>query len=153
MNNPMRIALVTTLTLAAAACNRGKSETDRNVTGQGNQTEITSANVKAEADHAAKLKDEHYKERAELQKNFDAQDRKASYLKQKATHTVGTVKKNADAAIAEVDARRNTAKSSLSRLADDMSPSWDSTKKLVDDDIGSYGKAVDALENTLEKKK
>lgn len=144
MNNPMRVMLAAAvLTLVGTACDRRKTET--------RETTTTGAEIKERADDIAKLKADHAEAKHKLEGKLEAQERKATYLKQKAAKAVGKEKLNANAAVAELDARRTTAKTSLGRLTDEVSPAWDSTKKAAEDDIDAYEKAVDALENTLKK--
>jgi hypothetical protein len=153
MKKPIRVMLVAIgLTLAASAC-RDKSEAERKAAEAEKQSEatITAAKVQAEADEA-KLKAAHDIDRMKLQKDLDAHDRKASYLKAKAAKQVGATKKNADAAITEFEARRATAKTSLGKLTDDKAPGWDTSKKTAEDDVAAVGKSVDAIEHTLTKK-
>lgn len=156
MNEHMRVLLVAVgLTLAGAACDRGKAEAERKAAEadkQAQEATITAAKVKAESEDAAKLKASHAEARTKLQQKFDGLERKSTYLKQKAVKAVGKEKLNASAAIAELDARKTTAKTSLGRLMDDTSPAWDTAKKGAEDDVDSFEKSVDALEHTLEKK-
>jgi hypothetical protein len=153
MKKPMRVVLVAIgLTLAVSAC-RGKSEAERKAAEEqkAQEANLTAAKMQAEADEA-KLKAAHEQERMKLQKEMDAHDRKASYLKAKAAKQIGATKKNADAAITELDARHAAAKASLGKLMDDKAPDWDASKKTAEDDVAAVGKSVDALERTLSKK-
>ncbi len=138
------------LTLAVSAC-KGKGEAERKAEEQKAQ-EATITAAKVEAEQAAKLRSAHADERGKLQKELDAHDRKAAYLKEKAAKTVGATKKNAEAAIAELDARAAAARASMKTLGDDASPQWDASRKVAEDDIAAMGKAVNALERTLAKK-
>jgi hypothetical protein len=155
MNKHMRAALVVMgLTLGVTAC-KGKEEAERKAAEgekQSQEATLTAAKMRAEADETAKLKAARSDARMKLQKDFDAMERKSTHLREKAAKSVGTTKKNADAAIAELDTRRTAAKASLNRLADDASPAWDATKKTAEDDIAAVGRAVDALEVTIIKK-
>lgn len=149
MKKQIQVVLVAMgLTLVSAACDRGKAEAER----RAQEATLTAAKVQAQTDESAKLKAAHTESRDKLQKDLDASDRKATYLKQKAAHTVGTTKKNADAAITELDARHTAAKASLSKLGDDASPAWDAMRKTAEDDVAAVGKAVDTLEGTLGRK-
>lgn len=154
MNKHMRAALVAVgLTLAMTAC-KGKEEAERKAAEadrQAQEATLTAAKMRAEADEAAKMRAAHAEARTRLQKDLDAVDRKATYLREKAAKAVGVTKKNADAAIAEVEARRTAAKAAMNRLVDDASPAWEATKKTAEDEIASVGKAVDSLERTLTK--
>ncbi|HVH43600.1 MAG TPA: hypothetical protein VM925_14695 [Labilithrix sp.] len=155
MKNHIRVVLVAIgLTLATTACDRGKAEAERKAAEaekQAQETTITAARMQAEAEEAAKSKRAHVEARTKVQKDFEAYERKATYLKEKAAKTVGTTKKNADAAINELASREAKAKASLSKLADDAAPAWDETKKTAEDDVAAVGKAVEALEHTITK--
>lgn len=150
MNTIVRAATVGgVLILVTTGCDRREAERKAEQDRRSQEATITAAKVEAEN---AKLKAAHAEARVGLQKDLDAADRKAMSLKLKAAKTVGVQKKNADAAIAELDKRRDAAKVSMSKLGDDMSPAWDETKKAADDDVAAVGKAVDALERTLAKR-
>lgn len=145
MNNLRRVMLATAiLVVASPACKR---KTDV----ESKETTTTGAEMREKAEETAKLKADHAEARHKLEGKLEAQERKATYLKQKAAKAVGKEKLNANAAIAELDARRTTAKTSLARLGDETSPAWDSAKKAAEDDIDGLEKAVDALEKTLKK--
>lgn len=145
MNNPMRVMLAAAvLTLAGTACEKRKTETRETTT-------TTGAEVNRKSEDMAKMKADRAEDRHKLEGKLEAQERKATYLKQKAAKAAGKEKLNANAAIAELDARRTTAKTSLSRLSDDTSAAWDSTKKAAEDDIDAFEKSVDSLEKTLKK--
>lgn len=156
MNKHMQWALVAMgLTLATTACDRGKAEAERKAAEaekQAQEATLTAAKVQAEAEATTRMKAAHADARAKLQKEFDALDRKATYLKSKATKTAGTTRRNADAAIAELESRRMAAKASLTRLANDADSAWDATKRTAEDDIAAVGKSVESLDHTLMKK-
>ena len=144
------------LTLASSACDRGKAEAERKAAEaerQAQEATITAGQMQAQAEEAAKTKAAHVEARTKLQKDFDAHERKASYLKEKAAQATGAVKKTADAAIAEYEARRASEKASLDKLGDEAAPAWDATKQTAEEDIAAVGRAVDSLEQTLTKKK
>jgi hypothetical protein len=147
MNKYTRLVLVTLgLVAAATACNR-KTE----ATKEAEETTITGGKMNVEASEAAKLKQEHTDTVNKLTKELDDLDRKGTYLKEKATKTTGTIKKNADAAIIELNSRATIAKTSLSRLPTEAGAAWDSAKKATEDDVKAVEKAVDSLEHTLGK--
>lgn len=155
MKKHIRLALAAiAVTLAATGCKGSRQEVERKAqeAEQKAEAELTAAKIKAEKEESAKVKAERADERAKLQKDLDAHERKASYLRQKAAKTVGATKRNADAALNELDARRVTAKASMSRLSDETTANWDATKKSAEDDIAAVGRAVDSLEHTLAKK-
>jgi hypothetical protein len=157
MKKHNRVMLVAIgLTLATTACNRGKAEAERKAAEaqqRAQEATITAGQMQAQAEEAARSRAAHAEARSKLQKDFDAHERKAAYLKEKAAKATGAARKNADAAIAEYEARRTSAKASLNHLSDDAAPTWDATKKTAEDDIAAVGRAVDALEQTLTKKK
>ncbi len=90
--------------------------------------------------------------KTKLQKDIDAAGRKATYLKEKAAKVTGAAKKNADAAVAELDTRDAAAKASLAKLDASSTTTWDTQKVAVESDIAALNKAVDSLETTLKAK-
>lgn len=153
-----RAALIAVcLTAGTAACDNGKAEADKKAAEAAKEAQEAAAKAslkKSEADEAAaKAKIAHIEVKSKLQKDLDAHDRKATYLKDKAAKLTGDVKKNADAAVAELETRRTTAKTSLAKLSEDsVDSAWDSAKKAAEDDIAAVGKAVDSLETAALKK-
>lgn len=151
----VRAALVvTSLAAAQVACKDTEAERKAaEAAKQAQEAETTAAKMRAESDQAVeKLKVTHTDARTKLQRDLDTHERKATYLKEKAAKLTGDKKKNADAAVTELTSRQTTAKASLARLANDADPAWDATKKTVEDDIAAVGKAVDSLEQAVEKK-
>lgn len=140
------------IVLGATGCDRGRAERERLEGDRTQETETTGAKTKSAAEELAKTKADHSETRTKLLQKFEAEERKASHLKQKAAKAVGKEKLNANAAIAELDARRATAKTSLGRLSDEASPVWDSVKKSAEDDVDSFERAVETLEQTISKK-
>ena len=155
MTNHIRWTLVAfSLSVFAFACDRGKAEAEKKAAEaeqQAQETTITPARVKAEEE--AKLKTARAEERGHLQKQLDAHERKADYLKDKAAKTAGATKQNANAAISELNARLASAKESVGKLADDTSPAWDAAKSAAANDLAAVERATDSLEQTLTKKK
>lgn len=155
MTNHIRWTLVAfSLSVFAFACDRGKAEAEKKAAEaeqQAQETTITAARVKAEEE--AKLKTARAEERGHLQKQLDAHERKADYLKDKAAKTAGATKQNANAAISELNARLASAKESVGKLADDTSPAWDAAKSAAANDLAAVERATDSLEQTLTKKK
>ena len=88
--------------------------------------------------------------KAKLQKDLDAADRKAVYLKEKAAKLTGAPKKNADAAVTELDTRHAAAKASVAKLDTATGAAWDTQKVAVESDIAALNKAVESLETTLK---
>ncbi|HVJ88899.1 MAG TPA: hypothetical protein VM580_03785 [Labilithrix sp.] len=156
MTNHIRWTLVAfSLSVFAFACDRGKAEAEKKAAEaeqQAQETTITAARVKAEEEEA-KLKMARAEERSHLQKQLDAHERKADYLKDKAAKTAGATKQNANAAISELNARLASAKESVGKLADDTSPAWDAAKSAAANDLAAVERATDSLEQTLTKKK
>jgi hypothetical protein len=110
-----------------------------------------AASAKKEADDkAAKANTE---AKAKLQKDVDAADRKATYLKEKAAKATGATKKNADAAVTELDTRRAAAKASIAKLDTATGAGWDAAKTAAESDIAALNKAVESLETTLKSAK
>jgi hypothetical protein len=122
------------------------------------QTETTSAEVargEREAAEAKQAAEEattklHAEVRSRLQSDFDAADRKASYLKAKASKATGVVKKDADAAVVEFDRRRAAADAGLKKLDAGASGTWDSARTEAESLVESMRKGVDSLEATLK---
>lgn len=113
------------------------------------EEKATAATKKAEegaldAKHAADAK--------KVQSQFDASDRKSAYLKEKAAKATGAAKKNAEAAVAELDKRRSTANESIKGLQGATGAAWDTAKAKADEDVASFGKAVESLEQTVATK-
>lgn len=110
----------------------------------------------AETAAAKKLADDmekaHADVRAKLQKDADAADRKATYWKEKAAKTTGTVKKNADAAVMEVDKRQAAATDGIKNLATQTGAGWDTAKSQVESDVAAFAKSVEALETAVKAK-
>ncbi|AKU96077.1 TPR repeat-containing protein [Labilithrix luteola] len=98
------------------------------------------------------LNAKHAAEQKKLQSQFDANDRKSTYLKEKAGKATGNAKKNADAAVAELDKRRATASESIKNVQSATGAAWDTAKAKADEDVAAYGKAVESLEQTIATK-
>lgn len=109
----------------------------------------TDAAKKAEEEA---LNAQHAAEQKKLQSQFDASDRKSTYLKEKAAKSTGNAKKNADAAVAELDKRRTTASESLKSVQSATGAAWDAAKAKAEEDIAAYGKSVESLEQTIASK-
>ncbi len=107
-----------------------------------------AAAAKETADAAAK---DAADARDKLQKAIDASDRKASSLKEKLAKATGTVRKNADAAAAEVDKRRAAVNASLANLGSATGTAWATARTQVEADTAALDKSIDALETTLKK--
>jgi hypothetical protein len=142
--------------LSTAACKKDTAEADKAAAQAAK--EANEASEKANAakqkanEEAAKANLARSEARTKLQKDLDAHERKATYLKEKAAKATGAAKQNAAAAVTELDTRSAAAKASIAKLADDSATGWESLKKTAEDDVASVGKAVDSLEKTLEKK-
>lgn len=89
--------------------------------------------------------------RMALQKDIDAADRKLTYLKEKAAKATGAMKKNADAAAAEVDKRREAVKTNMASLEAATGDAWTTAKGQVEADIAALNKSVETLETSLKK--
>jgi colicin import membrane protein len=147
--------LLVALTLACSvACNKGEEEEAARKAAAAEQ-EAREAQAKANAakleaeQEAATARTARAESRDKLQKDLDAHERKAAHLKEKAAAAKGATKKNADAAVVELDKRRDTAKASLTKLSDYTAAAWDDTREAAEDDVEAVGKAVDSLESTL----
>lgn len=112
------------------------------------EDKASAAKVEAEA----KVAKANAEIKTKLQKDIDAAERKATYLKEKAAKVTGAAKKNADAAVAELDTRHATAKASLAKLDTATGAAWDTAKVGVESDIAALNKAVESLETTLKAK-
>lgn len=150
-------ALAIALTSATIACDNGKAEADKKAAeamkASKEADDKAAAAKKTAEEEAAKAKAGHTEFRAKLQKDVDAHERKATYLKEKASKLTGDAKKNADAAVTELDKRREAAKASLAKLGDDSATTWDAFKKTAEDDVAALGKSIESLETVIEKKK
>lgn len=104
----------------------------------------------AKADAAADAEKVHAETGAQLQKDFDAADRRFNELEVKAASATGAAKKRATTAIADVNAREKAAMASIAKLRDATGAGWDTTKAQVDSDMVALNQAIDALENTLK---
>ncbi len=150
------VALTLALSTFSAACDKGTKEADQKAaeaakTAKDAEDKANAAKLKAD-EEKAKAAAAHAEARNKLQKDMDAHDRKGTYLREKAAKATGAAKANADAAVKELDARRDAAKASVAKLSDDASPTWDGLRKTAEDDIAAVGKAVDTLETTVNKK-
>lgn len=92
----------------------------------------------------------HAETAAQLQKTFDAADRRYSVLKEKAASATGAAKQRADAAIADANAREASVMAGIAKLRDASGAAWDTTKTQVDSDIVALNQAVDSLESALK---
>ncbi len=112
-------------------------------------TNVEVARKEAEAvkqkviDDAAKLS-------AKLQSGIDESERKLAALKVRAKVVTGSMKKNADAAMVEVEARRATLKADMVKLNAATGAAWDTARLQVEADATALAKAVDAFELTLK---
>ena len=158
-------ALLFALTISAVGCG---SKTEQKASGDVSATSDHAAqdNKATEAEQArgaAKLEAANAKEAADsdaakahkiahdkLQSDFDASDRKFNALKEKAANVTGAKKKTADTAVAEVTKREATVMASIAKLRDATGATWDSMKTQVEADTALLGKAIDALETTVQ---
>ena len=148
--------LAVALTVGVAACGNkaeeAKKEADQKAAEaakSAKEADDKAAAAKKEADDKAAKANAEIK--AKLQKDLDAADRKAVYLKEKAAKITGATKKNADAAVTELDTRHAAAKASIAKLDTATGAAWETQKVAVESDIAALNKAVDSLETTLKK--
>jgi uncharacterized protein YPO0396 len=148
---------LTVLSFVAAsglvACNKEPKRDDQ----------AAQANTAAAAAREAEQKAAAEKQRAEgeaakvariqalgnLQKQIDAADRKIEYLKDKVNKAKGATKKNADAAVAELDKRRAAVVESMKKLEDDQLPTWDAVYAEAAPEAAALDQSVNSLEQTL----
>jgi hypothetical protein len=90
--------------------------------------------------------------RAAVKKEIDGADRKITYLKEKAAKLTGAAKKNADAALAEVDKRREGVRADFAKLETAGAGDWNALKTAATTNIEQLTKAVEALEAVVTKK-
>ena len=121
---------------AAEAAKAAREASDKAVAAQ---KEVSDQAMKASAEA-----------RALYQKGIDDAERKLTYLKNKAAKAKGTMKKNAEAAAAEVDKRHQAAKASLAKLETATGTAWDTAKSQAETDIAALNKSVDVFEATLK---
>lgn len=145
------------LTTAVAACGNKEEEARKEAEAKAAEAakaakEAQEKAAKEEAEAQAKIAKANGEIKAKLQKDIDAAGRKATYLKEKAAKATGAAKKNADAAVAELDARDATAKSDLAKLDAATGDAFNTAKNTVEADIAALNKAVDSLETTLKGK-
>jgi colicin import membrane protein len=145
--------LAVALTVGVAACGNkaeeAKKEADQKAAEAAKEADDKAAAAKKEADDKAAKANAEIK--AKLQKDLDAAERKAVYLKEKAAKVTGATKKNADAAVTELDTRSAAAKASVAKLDTSTGAAWETQKVAVESDIAALNKAVDSLETTLKK--
>jgi hypothetical protein len=155
MHTEMRVRalalLIAVATGGPAGCNHGKA-----ADAQKEADAEAAAKAAKEADDQASAARKAARSNAEtkkkLQKEIDAGDRRAVYLKEKAAKASGVTKKSADAAIADIDTREATAKVDMAKLDPDDATSWDTQRSAVEADIAAVKKAVDSLETIVEAK-
>jgi len=158
MNNLSRAAVAAfALSLGVLACGDKEKEAAQAAAAASAKTaeEATKAAEEAKKKAEEEAKAAAAKVTAEavnkVQKELDAADRKFTYLKDKAAKATAAQKKNADAAVAEVDKRREAVKSAIEKLAaggDD----WEGLKTAVESALGELTKAIDGLEAVFAKK-
>ncbi len=88
--------------------------------------------------------------RAGLQKGYDDADRKLTYLKEKVAKAKGAAKKNADAALVEVEKRATAAKESIAKITGAAADNLATLKTGAESDVAAFIESVDALETTLK---
>lgn len=88
-----------------------------------------------------------------LQKDVDAADRKITDLKEREAKATGATKKNAEAAAAEVDKRREAVKTSLTALQNATGAAWAGARTQAESDLAALNKAIDNFDDTLKAKK
>lgn len=153
----MTRALCLALSLATATAACGNKEEEAKKAADQKADEAAKAAKEADDKAAAAKRDAdaqavkaHAEAKASLQKDIDAADRKATYLRNKSAKLTGAAKKNTDAAVAELDAREAATKADLAKLDTATGTAWDSAKLAVDSDITALNKSVDTLETTLK---
>ena len=150
------VAMVALSLAAGTACEKSTADADKNAAAAAKEAKeaadkANAAKLKSD-EESAKAKLARAEARTSIQKDFDAHERKTTYLKEKVAKATGDMRKNADAAATELDKRRDAAKASIAKIQDDASPTWEAAKKQAQDDVAAVGKGVDALEATLNKK-
>ena len=107
-----------------------------------------TAAAKREADAAASKAAADARDK--IQKDFDAADRKLTYLKDKVAKAKGAKRKNADAALAEAELRSASVKTSLAGLEKAAANDLEAARAKAQSDVEALNKAVDAVETTLK---
>ncbi|MBA3459849.1 MAG: hypothetical protein H0T46_07800 [Deltaproteobacteria bacterium] len=87
---------------------------------------------------------------AQLQKTFDAADRRLTELKERAASATGATKERVDAAVAEATAREANVMAGIARLRDASGAAWDTAKAQLDADIVAMNQALVSLEIALK---
>ncbi len=155
------VGLIVGLVSITGCSNKEKKANDQAVKAQkqadDKQAEATKAQADADAKAAAakatadtEMAKAHDDARDKMQKNYDASDRKLASLREKVAKATGTKRKNADAALAEVDKRAATVKTDMANLVTAAGTAWDTTKTQVEADQAALDKASDNLETTLK---
>ena len=141
---------------ASSGCNKNDADEAKRQA-QATSEQAASAAREAEVRAAAAAKDAELKTaqanadaKSKAQKEVDAADRKATYLREKAAKVTGIKKKNSDAAVAELDRRRDAVRTDMSKLDSVTASGWESVKGQVDGDVAALNKAVDNLESALK---
>lgn len=125
------------------------------------QADEQAAKTKREADEKAAATKRDVEEsarkaatdaRAALQKDVDAADRKLAYLKTKSATLAGAAKKNADAAMAETEKRRDGIRQDMKTLETQTGAAWDTTKAKTAQAITALNQSIEALESTVTGK-
>ena len=87
---------------------------------------------------------------AQLQRDFDAADRRFNALKVKAASATGAAKRGADAATVDATAREASVMAGIAKLRDATGAAWDTTKAQTESDLVALSHALDSLENALK---
>ena len=145
---------------ATVGCDNGKEQAA--AAEKTRQADEQAAKTKREADEKAAATKREAEEsarkaateaRATLQKDIDAADRKLAYLKGKSATVTGAAKKNADAAMAETEKRREAVRAGMKKLETDTGAAWDATKAATAQAVTSLNQSVEALETAITGKK
>jgi hypothetical protein len=137
----------------AMGCNQEEEKAQKEAAEKAEKAKVEAEQAavakKAADEAAAKAAKERADARQVLQKDFDGVDRKLASLKERAAKAKGAAKKNAEAAVGEVDKRRETVQADLKKLESETGNSWDGAKTAAETDLASLKKSLDVYETAV----
>ena len=127
-----------------------KEADDKSVEAAKAQREADDKAVAAKREADAAMTKTHDDARDKLRKDYDASDRKLASLREKVAKATGVKRKNANAALTEVETRVATVKGEMAGLSANAGTAWDTAKTQIEADQAALDKAIDNLETTLK---
>lgn len=155
--------LCTALSVAAFGCDdadAAKKEADNKALEASKSANEAAAKASVEAQNAVAKANEALaagkkaaaEAQASLTKDVDDAERKTTALKEKIAKLAGAKKKNAEAALAEVDKRVASTKAELALVGNSAGDTLDTAKTKAQAEIDGLKKAVENLDSTVNGK-